>query len=473
MNKYLIKFILGLLIFCFNYNLWHANINFTVSPIKYEIEASTWSIIKRTATLLNRTDSTLTIYTWKANFKSVNSNWEIEFLKKKDYTWQELSSRINIKTDSFEILPKEKKEINFDLIIPSNATPWWHYWAIFFKNKNSWNSWEWQIKINVEYWVVLLVNIEWEIIKKWDVWNTNIEIIKPNNEVINIDWWWRWGWHSNVKKDNCPYWDLTSSTYDKKCIDDVNNIIRSIKNDNSLLDQNKKLSKTNDNENNNNENNFNINFKVPFINKWNTHIKPKGKIKLIDEDWNEIKWIWKEIIVNNDWAKIWEKIVDYLPLNDSGWVVLPNSNKDFNSEWKWFPYKTYDESWNQILKYWTPDEYYTNKNLKKNLLLMPWERLNENICKKNIKAITEISYLNEDWEEVKFNSAKNFYVKYKEINVWLNPYAIWIFWIILFFFFIIFLIFKKKKTKCRKCSKKINKDMKICPYCWKKQKKIK
>jgi predicted amidophosphoribosyltransferase len=39
-------------------------------------------------------------------------------------------------------------------------------------------------------------------------------------------------------------------------------------------------------------------------------------------------------------------------------------------------------------------------------------------------------------------------------------------------FFLIWLIFRKKKKKCSECGKKINKDMKVCPYCGKKQKYI-
>jgi len=469
MKKILKSLILTLFIFILYSNIWNASdgdISFTVSPIKYEIEASTWTIVTKKAMLFNRTDAIITIFTWKSDFEAKDWTWNPRFVRSNilENTGQELSSWINIEQESFEIWPEEEKEITFTINIPDNATPGWHYWAIFFKNNNSSESSEWQIKINVDYWVLILVNIEGEIIVGWEVEETNI--------VINSwDWsWWGW-WYSDLEIDNCPYWDLTTSYYDNKCIDEIDEIISVIINKEpgeDIIDDNE--GEVLDNNDENKEEDFNINFETPFNNTWNTHIKPIWKIKLIDEDWNEIKWIWKESILNEDWAIIWEKIVDYLPINDVWWNVLPDTNRNFESEWKWFPYKEYDEDWTQIIKYWSPDEYYTKQNLDNNKFLMPWERLNERICTKNIKAITEISYTDENWEEVMFNSAKDFYVKYKETYVWINPYVIWFAWIILFFFFIIFLICRKKKVKCRKCGKKIDKDMKICPYCWKKQK---
>lgn len=455
MNNLLIKIIFFIFTFFLYCNLWNADISFTVSPIKYEIEANTWTIITKTAMLFNRTNSIITIYTWKSDFEAKDKSWNPIFIRKNtnDTTWQELSNWINIEQESIDIWANEEKEITFTINIPNNATPGWHYWAIFFKNNNSKNNTQWQIKINVDYWILLLVNVAWEIIKEAEVEDTII-VIKGSS--------WNW-WYYNLVIDDCPYWDFTSSFYDKKCIDNWNDILSIIKNNdikkqNNTVDTNKK------------DDDFNIDFSIPFINTWNTHIKPTGKIKLIDEDWNEIKWIWKKSILNEDWAIIWEKIVDYLPVNDIWWNVLPDTSRNFELQWKWFPYKDYDENWNQIIKYFTPDEYYTNKNLEKLLFLMPWERLNEKICDKNITAVTELSYLDENWEEIKFNSAKDFSVKYKEIYIWLNPYTIALIIIIFLIIFILWLIFRKKKIKCIKCSKKINKDMKICPYCWKKQK---
>lgn len=449
------RILLFIITFLFIFNsIWvtFSAIDLTVSPIIYEIEAKPWDSIIKTATLFNNTDKTFTIYTSKSDFEANWTNWNPKFIRKSELVnpSQELSTRINLSVASFNIWPNENKEITFTINVPSNATPGWHYWAVFFKNNNSesssWNN----IAINVDYWVLILVNIAWEIIIDWDVWDVTI-------------WWggW-WWWYSNIKEDECPYWDFTKSKYDKKCVDDFFEDMF-----NSAPEQDPNDIKDNENE----DDEFHIDFNIPFENKWNTHIKPEWKIILKDENWNEIKWIWKEIIKDKDWNVIWEKIVDYIPINDIWWNVLPNTKRDFDTTWKWFPYKSYDDNWNEIIKYWTPEEYYSRKNVNKETILMPWERVNEKICERKITAVTEIKYKDINWEDVTFNSAKDFTVNYKEKYIWLNPYFFACAWIIFFFFFIFWLIFRKKKKKCIECKKKIDKDMKICPYCWRDQQK--
>jgi hypothetical protein len=436
-----------------------ANINLTVSPISYEIDTTTWSVITKNAILFNRSDKTYTIVTWKSDFESKDNQWNPRFVRKSElvYSWQELSSWINIDVPSFTIAPWERKDISFTITVPEDATPGWHYWAIFFKNANSETSAWSQININVDYWVLLLVKVDWEIITRWEVEETQINI-KSNWD----GWWW---WLSKLEKDDCPIIDLTNSQYDWKCIDNFFDIFgdKNIKdNINKLdLDDPSKL----------NVDDFNIEFETLFINEWNTHLKPNWTIKLVDKNWNELKWIWKETIKNEDWTITWEKIVDYLPINDNWWNVLPWTNRNFTSEWKWFPYEGYDENWKKIIKYWTPEEYYTQKNIEENWFLMPRERVCEKINHEKITAYINIWYLNKDSENVEFSSAKDLYIDYKEKYVWLNPYFFLWSWLLLFFIFFFWLIFKKKKCRCIKCKKKIDKDMKICPYCWTKQDK--
>jgi len=450
--KYLIIMLLTLFTYIINVN---AEINLTVSPIKYEIETNTWSVITKTATLFNRSNQTHTITTWKSDFESKDNTWNPSFVRKSElvFEWQQLSSWINIDTESFTIEPWEKKEITFTINVPENATPWWHYWAVFFKKNNSeQSSWS-QININVDYWVLLLVKVDWEIITKWEIKDT----------VITNNSWWSWGWYySSIEKDKCSMIDLTTSNYDKKCIDNFFD-------DQEIKDD---IEEINDWDNSEIEiSDFNVNFETLFVNEWNTHLKPSWKIKLVDESGKEIKWIWKEVIKNDDWAIIWEKIVDYLPINDNWGNVLPSTKRNFESEWKWFPYEWYDETWKKIIKYWSPEEYYTRQNVEERWFLLPWERVNERINHEKIKALIDLSYINKDWEEVEFSSAKEFYVDYKEKYIWLNPYVIgWFISFILFIFFL-WLIFKKKTFKCinKECRKKLEEDMKVCPYCWTKQ----
>jgi hypothetical protein len=420
------------------------------SPIKYEIDADPWTIINRTATIYNRNSETYTISTWKSDFESRDNSWRPYFINNwgSEYTWQELSGWINIDLDSFEIWPQEEKTINFSINVPENATPGWHYWAVYFINNNIEEpSWA-QISVNFDYRVLVLVNVKWEVTKDATVWNT---IITNYNQLIL------------KQKDKCMFdIDLSWNDYDGKCIDlSINNFKTSI------LDA--KVDVNFEENIDNMDEDFKIGFEIPIENKWNTHIKPDWNIVIIDEDWNILKWIWKEIIKNKDWIIIWEKIVDYLPLNDVGGNILPYTKRDFDLEWKGFPYKTYDDIWNQVIKFWTPYEYYSKQNIENKKFLMPWEMQKEKISEKNLSAVLNVNYTDINWEEINFNSAKDFLVTYKEKYIAINPYFMILLTLLIILIIIILIIKRKVWYKCVHCKKKINKKMKLCPYCWKKQ----
>lgn len=527
MKKYISFLVLIVSIFSLIKVDVNANIDLIVSPIKYEITANPWSSIVRSAKLINRWPTPMVIHTWKSDFVPTWNSWSPKFIRKSELVNpdQELATWITIDTATFTINSLEEKEINFTIDVPTDATPGWHYWAVFFKNNWVDNpSWSWEISINVDYWVLLLINVDWEIIDNASPWNTN----------ISSWWWYSWTQYQKDnawKTDDCPLWDLTSSNIDWKCFDlitfedaiedieeeiennddeivinDDNEVILDetdltnseiifnedeiVNNDDEIVNDKEDNNEINNNDgilNNNDgilnnddevanidnkeEEDFTINFWIPFKNEGNTHIKPEWQITLVDEDWNEIKWIWKEIIKNDQWAIIWEKIVDYIPINDIWWNVLPNSERLFNSEWKWFPYEAYDDNGKKVIEYWTPWEYYTKKNIEERTYIYPWERVNEKLEQKKIEAIIQIAYENYEWELIEFNSAEEFYVDYKTNYIWLNPYFILISIISFWLFLIFFIIFRKTtRKKCEKCKKSIKKKMTICPYCWTKQK---
>lgn len=430
-----------------NISFWA--IDMDVSPIKYEIEWNKWDIIKKIAIIENNSSIDANIHLWKSNFISSDQAWVPKFLDYNDNSFpnQEIASWISINQKDFVLKAHQKKEVEFTINIPSDATPGWHYWAILFKNNNSnnssttvWNS----VWLEVNYAVLLILNVWWELISKWTVWNPIITVVNNN---------WN-GWLSNYippKKDDCPLWDLTISKYDWKCIDALY----------WREKQEVKMPKKDDN--------FEVKIEIPFKNDWNTHIKPKWKITLVDENWEVIKWIWRESKLNDNWAIIWDEVVDYIPVNDAWWNILPNSERNFDSYWKWFPYKSYDKDWNQVIKYWTPWDYYSKQNVEEWRTLMPWERVSERKVNRKIKAKVDITYKENNDNDVKYNSAKDFNVEYEEKYVWLNPYVVIPASFILFLLFIWFLIARKNKKKCIKCGKKINKKMKVCPYCEAKQ----
>jgi len=457
MNRFL-KIISLFFIFIFIFwNKADASINMTVSPIKYEIEVDPGNIITRTATLYNYSSGALDITTSTWEFKAEGQTWQPKILPYNPNSTG-ISSWVTLHTENFELAPNEKKTISFDIYIPDNATPGWHYWAVFFKYDSTSSQWATKIWVNVDYWVLLLVNVSWEIIKEWEV----TDVIVKNN--------WGWGWYRN-KKDNCPLWDFTKSNFDNKCIDEIS-WWDDIDWGNWTIDLTDILW---DDFDSNKEDQLDIQFEIPFENKWNTHIKPTGKITLIDEDGKQIPNVWKTIILNDNWAMIWEKIVDYIPINDVGGNVLPQTKRVFEWEWVWFPYKDWeiDKDWEQIIKYWSPDEYYTKQNTPDNYVLNFWERVLERTNTKVVTAEIQVAYTDVNGEEVEFNSAKDFNIEYVDTYIWVNKYILSLLWFGGLFIFFFIITKRKKKKKCIVCEKVIEKDIFICPYCGKKQKEKK
>lgn len=464
-----------------------ANINLTVSPIKYEIASDPGDTIQRTAKLINLSNTSYNITTGTADFVSKGNTWAPTFIRKQIGTLWEMSTWITIDTDNFTIGPKETKDINFTIQIPENATPGGHYGAVFFKNTALGNS-QGQIGVSVDYGVLILVTVSGEII-------IQPEITDP---IISNNSGGGWGGgNSSSKQENSTndsstqekllkltdkcYLDLTASRYDKKCIDLWSTSIP----DSEILDNiwvntpdtpsNQALSEIDSIF----ENDFNVVFTLPFENQGNTHLKPTWKITLVDEDGKIIKNVWKEVIQNNFGLVIWEKIVNYLPINDVKGNVLPDTKRDFISYWKGFPYEAYDIEGKKIIKYWSPQEYYSANNISSNQVLMPWERVAERISTKTVQAQFDLTYGEDLWEPREFSSAKEFEILYKEKYIGLNPYVFIGIGACIFFIFFFWFIAAMRKKRCvnKKCRKKLKKDMNICPYCWidqkKKKKKIK
>lgn len=447
-------------LFCYINTSFADGIDLSFSPIKYEITAWTWSVIERTAKIINNTDKSYFIYTWKSDFTTTGNTWNPKFVRHSELVFpdQQLADWITISTWSFLLPAKEEREISFTIDIPWNATPWWHYWAVFFKKPWDTSDSSNGVSINVDYWVLILLTVSWSVISEWEI----------EDLVVSGGW----SSHINKKIDDCPMWDFTASNNDNKCFDiefDQNSFLKVFN-----LGQEKVMTWSIEKNINDEKEDFLIEFDLPFENKWNTHLKPQWKIIILDEDGSEIKWIWKKVIVWDNGVITWEEIVDYLPINDIWWNILPFSKRNFISEWKGFPYKKYDEDWDISIDYWSPWEYYSIKNKEDKRILMPWERELERIVNKNLKAFIDVSYKDENWEDVILNSAKDFEISYTEKYIWLNYYVvvtIWFLWFLIIFW--LFLILFKKKYRCIKCNKKIKKDMKICPYCWEKQKHFK
>ncbi len=487
----LINFIWILFIFS---STSHAAIDYTVTPIRYELELQPWESITLPASIRNNGSETVTLPITTSDFQSSGPGWVPSLVRKSELVFpdQELSAWITLWFENLTLSPWEEWTINFTIDVPTTATPGGHYWAVLFKSPGKESGWG-QISINVDYGIIILVNVSWEIFVGveiddpiisggWTGWYwTNLNPLNPNSWVVqntstwvtykeditpyvqNPDNWWYIGvddlWKPIfIYPDTCPLWDFTTSRYDKKCFWTTDPDLFS---ENGIPNDLREWILFQDD--------FEVKFQFPIKNTWNTHIKPSGKVVLKDENW-VLKAIGREVVANDRGAIINQKIVDYIPINDQWGNILPQTKRIFESNWEWFPYKTFDDQWNPVVNYWSPSEYYTQKNKDEAGFLMFWERVSENRTHKNITADIELVYYDEDGNPIEFNTSKTFTVQYIEQVVSVNPYIIlsllliatavllilWAirWWVVLF-----------KENRCWNCSEKIKSHWKTCPHC--------
>lgn len=463
----MLKIIFKLLLFislCFFYAIWNAN-NLIVSPVRYEIEIDPWESLTRTAFITNNSDEPILISAWKQDFVPSQDAWVPDFwLTGNDHLNFSLEDWISYDEEAFILWPFEKREITFYIDVPENASPWWHYGSVFFWKDDGQDTIEWNIVyVRVQYGILLLINVRWEVIEqlhlKWvsvqdgswstlevsddDLWddinteeildNAGLKIICSLGNLIPEKY--KWGYEEKYK-EQC--FELTSAE-DKE--------------EQDIGDED-----------------FDIEFKIPFVNEWNTHVKPIWKIKLIDEDGNVLKRVWKEVLIDEDGTITWEKIVDYLPINNFGWNVLPSTSREFLSNWEWFSYKWYDEEGNEVIKYLTPGQYYTLKNQKERPFVMFWERVLERVSNKKIKAVFDIEYKKLSGEVITFNAAKEFNISYKEKYIGLNMFVVKVAAGIVGLIFLLYVIRLIRTEVCHFCRRRNHKKLKACKYCNKRKK---
>ncbi len=483
-QKILLFLVVVFSFFSWSIQLSYAAINFTVTPLKYEIDAEPWETIVRSAQIRNNWPDTVTLPTASSDFEPSGTNGVPRFVRRSELVHpdQQLSSWITIWVPSVTLAPGETQWFDFEINVPQNATPGWHYAAVFFKNPNSETSGGSNIWINVDYGILLLVNVAGEIVVDVDIDDVIISGWSwSSTSSGGWGWWWGWwGWASNIWIDNCPLGDLTASNFDGKCIDNPFSPSDDEENWNSNENssQGSSDSPTNGSENTESNsdgawdnwglsNDFEINFDIPINNNWNTHVQPVWKIRLIDEDGREIPWVGKEAQKNEYGAVIGQEIVDYLPINDQWGNVLPKTKRNFETDWKWFPYKTYDERGNLLIKYKNPGDHYTSLNTESGLYRMPWQRVCERKKTKTIEAVLEIAYKDEKWDTIQYNSAQEFEIEYTEQYLWINPYLIILLFWILFLWLLWWFILAKRKVPCinKDCKKRIPRKTKRCPKC--------
>lgn len=374
-----------------------ANANLSISPLKYEFDINKNAQTRNKIKVTNNWDSPVTIYSSKEDFVAWDDTWTPKFVKPEDvenpdYT---LSNWIKIDDSNVTLAPWESKEVFFTVNVPENAEPGWHYSAIFF---SPWLPDWWQVAVVQRLWVLILVNVPWE---------------------VNIDW--------SLK--SFKIWKL----------DEKQKVVE----DSQFQD-------------------FPIVFQTIFENSWNVHLKPKWKITLVDESWEILTNIWKETVTSPAWAYLWEKMVDYIPINDTSWNVLPKSERRFETNWQWFWYTVLNEDWTKSVLFKNLTDYYADKASEKAQYLMPWQSINTKKVKKEITANFELSYEWKDKEKKDFSDSKKFYVTYQEKYVWFNYFVVWgwILLIILLLAYFLILAPKQKLKREEELKRKIMEEMK-------------
>lgn len=211
----------------------------------------------------------------------------------------------------------------------------------------------------------------------------------------------------------------------------------------------------------NNFNGFPIVFQTIFENLWNVHLKPSWKITLIDENGEVLKNIWKETLSTPAWAYLWEKMVDYIPINDTLWNVLPKSERRFETPWMWFWYNVLNDDGTKSVLFKNLEEYYADKASQKAQYLMFWQSVNSRKVNKKITANFELAYEGKDKEKKEFSDKKDFYVTYNEKYIWINYTLIWILSLIIILTLVYFVVIapKQRLQKEEELKRKIIQDL--------------
>jgi len=392
----ILKIIIVLFI-VFNGFSYIANATLAITPLKFEFkinpgDSKSWKI-----KITNNYKYPITLYTSTEDFISWDDKWNPKFVKPQDQPYPKLSINnwVKIKEKNITLTPLETREVSFEVKVPKDGEPGWHYWAIFF---SPWMPDSAQLAVIQRLWTLILIDVAWDIKIDWDIQTFKI---------------WQY--------DSTKLWFKERKTFV----------------------------------------NFPITFETDFINNWNIHLKPIWKIELIDEDWKILESIWKESVSSPTWAYLWEKVVDYIPVNDIEWNILPNTNRLFSNVWKWFGYTILNNDWTKSVKFKSLEEYYSDKTAEKQTYLMFWQSIHTRKVTKTIKANLSLSYKWKDLNEKKFNKASLFFITYNEKYVWLNYIMISIISILVLMIIIYFIKIapKNKSKKEEEMRKKILEEM--------------
>lgn len=378
-----------------------SRINMGVSPIRYDFTVLPGQSVTKEVSFFNNADTPYNIFL-TAEDCVTDDGAGTPKCRQNPKSWpdsESISSWMSYDSpESFIVPPHTEKKLNVIVSAPSDALPGGHYGAVFFNNPGtdatSWNT----VKMVKRTGILFLVNVPWKIVYDTIFGDIGIElsaapVSQPND------------WVSKLKRDLDPR--LTPPV---------------------LV-----------------ESNFGMNFSIPVTNKGNTHILPVGRIELYDND-ILLKKIGKESIRSEDGVLLWEKIVDYLPINDEAGNVLPSSNRIYTVLWKGFAYEEVD-NWQKVIKFLSPSDYYSQKSGSNAGYLLPWEKLKVVDATKIVKAKIHLEYRKTDNTVEPFESEQDITVRYSYIDKGINWWALLLIGALLFIIWILWLLFRRDEDR--------------------------
>lgn len=350
-----------------------SRIDMSVSPIRDEFTAIPGTPISRNIQYTNNSNAPYLVYITTEDCVP-SGDYGTPICKKQTGTWTnpEFSSTwIHIDGDTtFTVPPKWSRTITYTVNAPTNAAPGGHYGAIFFNNPDTLDPGANSVGMIRRIWTLYMMKIPGEI--RVDTELGDILVDGPGGWIGNGTTWWDNGFNSApnfldtlIKKWQWkPMWE--------EIIQEMNPLW-----DKPMLEKD----------------NFAVTLKVPVKNDGNIHVKPTGKVYLYEDDGKQLEKIGKESIVDENGVYLWERIVDYLPINDEQWSVLPNTERVYQVNWLGFGYEERDPKTNEMwIKFETPRSYYSRLTEENAQFIYPWEKLAIRKMDKTLTAKVEFTY---------------------------------------------------------------------------------
>ncbi|MBI4122447.1 MAG: hypothetical protein HY462_00450 [Parcubacteria group bacterium] len=243
----------------------------TVSPPKFEFEVEKGGTVHGAIAITNGDSAPLVLLPSVADFTAQGEAGEPAFVQGSEASSFSLASWIVLPAEAITVPAGEKLEVPFTVRIPENAEAGGHFGTIFFSPVTEQSG---TIAVEQKVGVLLLVRVAGEVLEQGEV--TAFGAYPFGTEA-----------------------DLVALREPKSVFS-----------------------------------NFPLTFAVRFTNTGNVHVKPQGTITLKNMFGTTLSRVGEEITQTETGAYTGTKLVDYLPINDRGGNVLPQSSRVFTASWR-------------------------------------------------------------------------------------------------------------------------------------------